>query len=214
MKITSNIELTIFPPKLIFKDKMDNSISYSQGVAKITTRITSWFSDFWLMILNIVGHCPLWTIRKMFFSVSGVKIGPRAVIHSGVRFFTPSRVEIGEGTIVGYRSFLDGRGGIKIGKHVDIASEVMIYTSEHDVSSQDMRAVEEAVDIGSYVFIGPRAIILPGVKIGDGAVVAGGAVVTKTVPSGKIYGGVPAREIGERKTKSWNYRLGRARLFQ
>ena len=214
MKITDNVELLIFPPKFAFKDKMNKEISYSKGVSKVVVRIVSWFSDFWLMVLNVISHCPFWTIRKMFFLISGVKIGSRAVIHTGARFFTPTKIEIGDGTIVGYRSFLDGRGGIKIGRHTDIASEVMIYTSQHDISSQDMGAVEEKVNIGDFVFIGPRAIILPGVKINNGAVVAAGAIVTKDIPSGKIFGGVPAREIGERETKSWNYRLGRARLFQ
>ncbi|KKQ96441.1 MAG: Acetyltransferase, partial [Candidatus Woesebacteria bacterium GW2011_GWA1_39_12] len=70
------------------------------------------------------------------------------------------------------------------------------------------------VEIKDYVFIGPRAIILPGVSIGRGAVVAAGAVVTKNVPDFAIVGGVPAKVIGERKNKNLNYRLGRARLFQ
>ena len=64
------------------------------------------------------------------------------------------------------------------------------------------------------MFIGPRAIILPGVKIGKGAVVGAGAVVTKDVAPFKVVGGVPAKEIGERKNKNPNYKLGRARLFQ
>ena len=68
--------------------------------------------------------------------------------------------------------------------------------------------------MGDYVFIGPRVIILPGVKIGKGAVVAAGAVVTKDVSEFTIVGGVPAKEIGERKNKKPNYKLGRARLFQ
>ena len=214
MKITENVGISIFPPKLIFKDKMHEEISYSKGVNQITIRVASWFSDFWIMILNSVSLCPFWTIRKMFFLMSGIKIGPKTVIHTGARFFTPTNIGVGEGTIIGHRSFLDGRGKICIGNHTDIASEVMIYTSEHDISSQAMSPIEEKVNIGDFVFIGPRAIILPGTNIGNGAIVAAGAVVTKDVPSGKIFGGVPAKEIGERKIKSWNYKLGRARLFQ
>ena len=101
-----------------------------------------------------------------------------------------------------------------IGNHVDIASSVMIYNSEHDLEKADFSARTEPVKIEDYVFIGPRAIILPGVKIGKGAVVAAGAVVTEDVPDFAIVGGVPAKVIGERKNKNPNYRLGRARLFQ
>jgi maltose O-acetyltransferase len=68
--------------------------------------------------------------------------------------------------------------------------------------------------IKDYVFIGPRAIILPGVTIGQGAVVAAGAVVTKDIPAKTIVGGVPAAVIGERKIEKLDYKLGRFRLFQ
>ncbi|MFC1625528.1 acyltransferase [Patescibacteria group bacterium] len=90
----------------------------------------------------------------------------------------------------------------------------MIYNSEHDLLKDDFSAREESVEIGDYVFIGPRAIILPGVKIGKGAIVAAGAVVTRDVSDLLIVGGVPAKDIGERKNKNLNYKLGRARLFQ
>ena len=90
----------------------------------------------------------------------------------------------------------------------------MIYNSEHDVQDPSFKAVKSPVIIEDYVFIGPRAIILPGVKIGTGAVVAAGAVVTKNVPERAIVGGVPAKEIGQRQLTDFRYRLGRFRLFQ
>jgi len=214
MKIIGNVEVVLFPPGVVFKNKLGEKIGFKDGIEKITARVGSWFSDFWLMILSAVFCIPFWTIRKLFLLISGVKIGEGSVVHTGVRFFSPSKVEIGKGVIVGYKTFLDGRGKISIGNHVDIASEAMIYTSEHNIQSDKMEAVEEPVEIGDYVFIGPRAIILPGIKIANGAVVAAGAVVSKDIPEGKIYGGVPAKEIGERKIKTYSYRLGRARMFQ
>lgn len=129
-------------------------------------------------------------------------------------FFNPGNILIGEDTIIGDHAFLDGRAELKIGNHVDLASSVMIYNSEHDLESVDFHAREEAVEIGDYCFIGPRVIILPGVKIGKGAVIAAGAVVSKNVPDFAIAGGVPAQIIGERRNKNPKYRLGRARLFQ
>lgn len=90
----------------------------------------------------------------------------------------------------------------------------MIWTSQHDIHSENMATIEEKVEIGDYVFIGPRSIIMPGVKIGKGAIVAGGSVVTKDVATMKIVAGVPAKEIGERRTKNLDYKLGRPRLFQ
>ena len=132
----------------------------------------------------------------------------------GVRFFLPINITIGEGTIIGDHAFLDGRAKLTIGNHVDIASQVLIYNSEHDINSEEFDPIEEPVEIEDYAFIGPRAVILPGVKIGKGAVVGAGAVVTKDIAPFKIVGGVPAKEIGERQNKNPYYKLGRARLFQ
>src|SRR3990167_2794487 len=96
----------------------------------------------------------------------------------------------------------------------EIIAQVIIYNSEHDINSEDFEPIYGEVEIEDYVFIGPRATILPGVKIGKGAIVAAGAVVTKDIPEFAIVVGVPAQVIGERKNKNPHYKLGRARLFQ
>jgi len=90
----------------------------------------------------------------------------------------------------------------------------MIYNSEHDISDENFKATSAPVTIEDYVFIGPRAIILPGVTVHKGAVVAAGAVVTKDIPEFMIVGGVPAKEIGQRENKNPNYKLGRAAWFR
>ncbi|CAN5343938.1 N/A [soil metagenome] len=195
-------------------DKDGNNLSSFEAMKKIINRVKSYFLDFEVMLLRWVGYVPFHGFRTFCYKLAGIKIGRKTSIHMWANFFTPHNIQIGDDTIIGNSIFMDGRASLKIGNHVDIASEVMIYNSEHDLDSETFKAREEAVEIGDYVFIGPRVIILPGVKIGKGAVVAAGAVVTKDVNDYEIVGGVPAKVIGERKNKDLHYRLGRARLFQ
>lgn len=206
--------LSLVNEGLYFTDKDGHRLESSKALEKITHRISAYFLDLWLLKLTIVGHVPSHCYRNFFYRLSGIKLGRGATFHMGARFFQPNNIEIGEGTIVGDHAFLDGRAKIKIGKQVDIASQVMIYNSEHDLSDSTFKATEEPVTIGDYVFIGPRVTIMPGVSIGNGAVIAGGAVVTKDVADNAIVGGVPAKVIGERSLQEPSYKLGRARLFQ
>jgi len=198
----------------VFKDKEGRSLTWIQAGHKIVKRFESYLLDFGLMLLHITTYIPLHSVRNFIWRLSGLKIGKRSTLHTGVRVFDPRGVRVGEGTIIGYATFIDGRDRVTIGDNTDIASEVMIYSEEHDLSSADFGAHGEPVTIGNYVFIGPRAIILPGVTIGDGAVVAAGAVVTKDVEPYTIVGGVPAKIIGDRKIKNPKYKLGRFKLFQ
>ncbi len=197
-----------------FKDRMDRQLSWSQAANKITHRFYNYYLDTQISLLWALGYIPFHSIRLAIFRRAGVTIGRQSTIHIGCRFYQPKTVRIGEGTIIGDHAILDGRAPLTIGNHVDIASGVWIYNSEHDIHSEDMRPIEAPVVIEDYVFIGPRAIILPGVTIGKGAVVAAGAVVTKDVPARAIVGGVPAQTIGERQLTDFKYRLGRFRLFQ
>ena len=197
-----------------FKNKMGKTLSLSLGLQKVGSRFMSYFQDLDLFLLRLIGYFPIFFVRKFFYQIAGVKIGHGSHLHMGVQFFNPSGVQIGEGTIIGQNAFLDGRDSLKIGSFVDIASDVMIYNSEHDIHSEDFRAVVAPVEIGDFVFIGPRVIVLPGVSIGKGAVVAAGAVVTKDVVDFDIAGGVPARVIGTREVQDLHYKLGRSRLFQ
>ena len=196
------------------KDRTGKDLSPNQIFQKVTTRISTIFLEFWLMILRFVGYIPVHSLRKIFYLVSGINLPWDSTIHIGANFFKPSNISIGHDTIIGDHCFLDGRAPLKIGSHVGIASQVLIYNDEHEINSPDYGNSFGPITIGDYVFIGPRAIILPNVKIGTGAVVAAGAVVTKDIPEFEIWGGVPAQKISHRKISRPNYKLGRPMVFQ
>lgn len=199
---------------VLFKDRMGKPLSTKEASRKIINRGFNWILDLELLILTWTGWVPSNLLRLLVYKAAGLTIGKGSRIHMDARFFDPENIKIGQGTIIGDHAFLDGRDKLIIGDHVDIASSVMIYNSEHDTTAEDFHAINGPVEIGDFVFIGPRAIILPGVRVGKGAVVAAGAVVTKDVADFAIVGGVPAEVIGERKVKDLHYKLGRARLFQ
>lgn len=177
-------------------------------------RIKTILLEFVIMKLHCVGHVPSHHFRRFFYRRFGVKIGKGSAIHMHLKLYNPFNIQIGEDSIIGEDAVLDGRDKLIIGNHVDIASEVMIYNSEHDVRDPSFKAINAPVVIQDYVFIGPRAIILPGVTLKKGAVVGAGAVVTKDVEENTIVGGVPAKQIGERGVKDLNYKLGRAAWFR
>lgn len=112
-----------------------------------------------------------------------------------------SNVFIGKNNIFNRGVLLDGRGGrLTIGNNVDVAQEVVIWTLGHDAHDDFHSDKGAPVTIEDFVWIGHRAIIMPGVTLGRGAVVAAGAVVTKSVPAMAIVAGVPARVIGQRRS--------------
>ena len=195
-------------------DKTGKRLSPSEILKKIFSRINNTILELKIFLIYLFSYIPSHTFRKLIYRLGGIKIGLGSTLHMGIKFYETKNIIIGQDTIIGENSVLDGRDELRIGNHVAIASEVMIYNSQHDLNDENFSAIKKPVIIDDYVFIGPRAIILPGVKIGTGAVVAAGAVVTKDVEDYAIVGGVPAVKIGERKNKNLHYKLGRARLFQ
>lgn len=151
-----------------------------------------WLSNafFGKMPINFIRHG--W-LRRF------IKIGKHSNIMTGFRVRKLEGIEVGNITNINPDCMFDSRGGkIKIGNNVDIAPEVNIWTLEHDPQDPDFATKGGSVIIEDFVWIGNRATILPNVIIGEGAVIATGAVVTKDISPWTIVGGVPAKKIGER----------------
>ena len=155
--------------------------------------------------LKMLGHIhSQWFRRFVLRRLFGADIASSAILYGGFEIRSPRKLRIGADTVIGHRATLDARGGLTVGKNVNLSSEVMIWTAQHDYRDSEFGTMFKPVAIEDYAWLGPRCIILPGVTIGEGAVAAAGAVVTKDVEPYTVVGGVPAQKIAERP-KGLNY---------
>jgi len=174
----------------------------------------SFVAGLFYLFTNIVMWNPFYFIRATYLMPLLNSLGKGVAIGRYVDIRSPYRISIGAHTTINKYVLLDGRGGLlKIGNNVDIAQEAQIWTLQHDYNSPTYEAVGKPVLIDDYAWIGTRSIILPGVTIGKGAVVAAGAVVTHDVAPYHVVAGVPAKKIGER-SKEFKYQLGIRRWFR
>ena len=189
-----------------------SAVPKERGARLVALRMTNYVTN------HVVNHIPSYRLRHGWYRHAlGVQLGRNAGIHMGcyVWFYglrnlrRQHLLSIGERTRINRDCCLDARGGLTIGSDVSISLQAMILTAEHPPDDTNFVVETRPVVIEDHVFIGARAIILPGVTIGRGAVVAAGAVVTKDVAPLAIVGGVPARPIG-RRDRFPTYRLEEA----
>ena len=141
-------------------------------------------------------------IRTALMRVGGVRIGHGTVLGGvlDIRGGTGAaqRVTIGGMCWINASCTLDASAEVTIGDFVAFGQDVMVLTNTHQIGPPDNRAgvsMNLPVAIGDGCWLGARSVVLPGVDIGSGAVVAAGSVVTKSVPANALVGGVPARLI-------------------
>ena len=138
----------------------------------------------------------LWCARPLLLSC-----GSHVNVERGATFAS-GQVSIGDHSGIGVDAYL--QGPVAIGKHVMMAPQVVIFTANHIFASRTvpmrLQGSTEArpVVIEDDVWLGQRCMVMPGLRIGRGAVVAAGAIVTKDVPQFAVVAGNPARVVGER----------------
>lgn len=161
---------------------------------------------------NIVAVIPLWCARRVYHRMMGMKIGCGSQLNMRTYLLGPGYFSIGEHSHVNPGCLIDYRGGVEIGSYVSISHRVMLITGGHDVQSKEFGEIRKPIKICDYVWIGAGATVLQGVEVGEGAVVAAGAVVVDDVPPFTIVGGVPAKKIGDR-TRNLNYKCQTTNIF-
>jgi acetyltransferase-like isoleucine patch superfamily enzyme len=152
-----------------------------------------------------IGGIPFHCIRQNYLRACGMTIGTGVSLLRETMIMRPERISLGDGAIVGFRSFLGGEAGLTIGRNVNISSFAVLLGGRHDVNDPEFRSILEPIVIEDYAWLATRVTVLGGVRMGRGSVAAAGAVVTKDVPPYAIVGGVPAKKIGERDPEACRY---------
>lgn len=152
----------------------------------------------WEVLVNGIGKSSFFPgkIRKSFYKLCGMNIG-NAGIRSGC-VFNGKNIEIKDGAFINYNTFINCSEKVTIGKNVYIAFDVLITTNSHNIGDSNQRAIgnqRKPISIGDGTWVGARATILPGVTIGEGCIIASGAIVNKDCDPNGLYGGVPAKRI-------------------
>jgi len=153
--------------------------------------------NYWLTFL------PIYWVRKIYLkNLMGTKIGKNSFIHMGCIFY--SNVIIGKNSVIGRQCHL--LGNIIIKDNVSITAQTYIFSSSHLKDSPTFEAYTKPVVIEDYVWIGARAMILPGIKLGKGAVLGAASTATKDIADYSVCVGSPAKKIGKR-SEMLDYKL-------
>jgi acetyltransferase-like isoleucine patch superfamily enzyme len=176
-------------------------------VGNVRKRITDsgavpWINAAATASAELLALVPSHSLRIFIYrNVYRMRIGRGSTIYRTPEVRAGHKVTIGNYCSIGKGAILDGRCGIQMGDNVNLSSEVAIWSLQHDLNDPDFSASGGQVRIGDRAWLSFRCTVLPGVSIGEGAVVAANAVVTKDVPAFAVVAGVPARIIGKRNSE-------------
>lgn len=177
---------------------------HDSGQAAVPRAHNTAHSYFSSKVAYNIGRLHGLRLRIFLYRKIGMKIGQNCVIRRGVYLGSPNELEVGDGSFIG-RASLYCTGGVTIGKNVNVSDGAVIITAKHDVNSPAFEALYEPITVCDWAWIATNAIVLAGVTIGEGAVVAAGAVVTRDIAPYSVVGGNPAKVIGERKKQAFTY---------
>lgn len=184
-------------------DTTNKKTSRKRGKSCFKNFLFSIIIGYERLLMYRIGYFPSHRVRNLIYKyIYLVSKHDESIIYYGAYIRGGHNLHIGKGSIIGDKCMLDARrGGIYIGQDVNIGTCVSLWTGSHDVNDSYFRSMPNKrgpIKIGDRAWLGAHCVILDQVTIGEGAVIAAGAVVTKDVPPYTIVAGIPAKKIGER----------------
>ena len=181
-----------------------NNIDLSKYVNRHGTQ-----SKFKRLLWELVWRCfakptPRWCLngwRCFLLKVFGAQLGGGCRVQGESAIWLPSNLQMGDNCWLDGGAKIYNVARIKLGANCVVSAGAFLCAAGHDVDSQIFELATKPIEVGDCVWVASNSIVLPGVKIGDGAVVAAGAVVTKDVEPWTVVGGNPAKFIKRRELK-------------
>lgn len=180
------------------KSEAVDSVENNSG---ISWKIKQLLNGYMMYSVARLGRVPCQTYRIFILKhVYQMELAKNVVIYGDFRIRAPWNISIGEGTIIGDGCSLDGRNGLYIGANVNFSTGVYIYTEQHELNDPFFASGKSggSVRIGDRAWLSSRTTVLPKVNVGEGAVLASGALASKDLEEFSVYVGIPAKKIGER----------------
>ncbi len=165
----------------------------------VASEIEAWLMAPFQIFPGFVGIVLRYPVYKMLFK----RLGGLPIIQQGVTFVHTRRLEIGAHFGVNTGTYINAIGGITIGDYVLIGSNVTISAGRHPIAGAQppifaRPSIPEAIHIEDDVWIGANAVIMPGITLAKGTVVAASAVVTRSTAPYSVVAGIPAKPIKSR----------------
>ncbi len=141
---------------------------------------------------------PLWSWRRTLLRAFGARIGANVRIHPTVEIAIPWNLCVGADVGIGHKAILYALGEISIGAGSTVSQYAHLCAGTHDHTSRDFALKKSPIAIGEGVWVCADAFVGPGVRVGDGAIIAARAVAMRDVDNAIVVAGNPARTVGER----------------
>ncbi len=142
---------------------------------------------------------PMHAWRAFLLRCFGAKLGPHCHIYPGARIWAPWNLECAEFAAIADEAVVYNAAKVFLGSHAIVSQQAYVCTATHDFDDPAFPMVVSPISIGGYAWVCARACVLPGVTVGDGAVLGLGAVATKDLEPWHVHAGNPARRIKQRR---------------
>jgi acetyltransferase-like isoleucine patch superfamily enzyme len=172
-------------------------------------------------VLVVLAHRSGWLLRAMkwrsfrrlldpahrgaAWRLLGASIDETAIVGPRVWMRNPANVTIGAGSRLGGRVWIDSWGEVTIGRNVLMNGEIDLFCTQHLLDHPRFRGERHPISIGDYVWLPWKVVVMPGVRIGNYAVIGTGSVVTNDVPDYAVAAGNPARVVKQRAHIDYTY---------